>query len=215
MKTPEVTALSTRFLPAPQGGKKLLVVLHGLGDSVEGYRFLPEFLGIPDLSYLLVNAPDPYFTGFSWFDLEGDPAPGILRSRRLLMTALDELLEQGWQAGNLGLFGFSQGALMSLDVGLRYRERLGAIVAISGFVYLAEQLTAELGPRAKEIPVLATHGTYDPLLPIAVTKAQITELRKSGLNIRWEEYPKDHTIDPQKEASDIRDFICKSLHVGK
>ena len=36
-----------------------MIVLHGLGDSMEGYRWLPEALQLPWLNYLLVNAPDP------------------------------------------------------------------------------------------------------------------------------------------------------------
>ena len=33
-------------------------MLHGLGDSIEGYRWMPEALDLPWLNYLLVNAPD-------------------------------------------------------------------------------------------------------------------------------------------------------------
>ena len=215
MKSPAITSLYSELVPAAVSSKKLLIVLHGLGDSMEGYRFLPDFLGFRDLNYLLVNAPDAYFTGHSWFDLDGNIGPGVQRSRVMLTQTLDGLLEKGWLPGNIGLFGFSQGALMSLDVGLRYRERLASIIAISGFVYDVEKLPAELGPRAPEVPILVTHGTFDPLLPLSVTKAQITEMRKFGLNIRWEEYPKEHTIDPVKEAGDIRDFLRKTLHVGK
>lgn len=215
MKEPTITGLNTRFIPAENASNKILIVLHGLGDSADGFEFLPQFLGFSDLNYLLVNAPDSYFTGYSWFDIEANPEPGILRSRKLLLSLFEQITAQGISPGNIGLLGFSQGALMSLDAGLRFGERLGAIVAISGFVYFLEQLPAELGPRAKEVPVLATHGLFDPMLPIAHTKAQIAEMCKLGLDIRWEEYPKEHTIDSVKEAQDIRDFLKKKLHVGR
>ena len=210
---PEIKGLNTVFLPASRASGKLLLVLHGLGDSSNGYEFLPDFLGFKNLNYLLLNAPDPYFGGRSWFEIDGNPGPGILRSRKLLLDAIHDLGEQGWKAGNIGLFGFSQGALMSMDAGFRAPERLGAIVAISGFVFFLEELTLELGPRAKEIPTLATHGTFDPLLPIDHTRKQITEMRKLGLDIRWKEYAKDHTIEPQREAGDIRAFLRETLHV--
>jgi phospholipase/carboxylesterase len=213
VKPPEIKGLNAEFVPASLASGKLLIVLHGLGDSLEGYRFLPEFLRFKNLNYLLLNAPDSYFGGYSWFDIYGDPSPGVIRSRALLMELLQDLARQGWKAGNIGLFGFSQGALMSMDAGFRSPERLAAIVAISGYVYLPKQLALELGPRAKEIPTLATHGTHDSVLPISQTRSQIAELCGLGLNIRWKEYVKEHTIEPQQEASDIRAFLKESMHV--
>ena len=62
--------LDTDLVPAVKpGSQRLMVVLHGLGDSMEGYRWLPEMLGLPWLNYLLVNAPDAYYGGHSWFDV--------------------------------------------------------------------------------------------------------------------------------------------------
>ena len=37
--------------------KRLFIMLHGLGDSIEGYRWFPEALNLPWLNYLLINAP--------------------------------------------------------------------------------------------------------------------------------------------------------------
>ena len=47
----------------------MLVVLHGLGDSSEGWEWLPQELQLPWMNYLLVNAPDEYFSGRSWFGI--------------------------------------------------------------------------------------------------------------------------------------------------
>ena len=53
--------LTTELMPAAQrDSRRLMVVLHGLGDSMEGYRWLPSALRLPWLNYLLVNAPDEY-----------------------------------------------------------------------------------------------------------------------------------------------------------
>ena len=82
--------LETELIPATQPIEpRLMIVLHGLGDSMEGYRWLPEVMNLPWLSYLLVNAPDPYFTGFAWYELEDNSGVGIERSRKLLFELLD------------------------------------------------------------------------------------------------------------------------------
>ena len=61
--------LHGEFIPAAEkDSRRLFVVLHGLGDSLAGWRWLPGALDLPWLNYLLVNAPDEYYGGYSWFD---------------------------------------------------------------------------------------------------------------------------------------------------
>ena len=68
--------LDTEFIAATEkSSRRLMIVLHGLGDSMEGYRWWPEAMQLPWLNYLLVNAPDPYYGGFAWYDLQ-DPGAG-------------------------------------------------------------------------------------------------------------------------------------------
>src|SRR5581483_10739260 len=89
--------LQTDLVPARAPiGRRLMVVLHGLGDSMEGYRAIPHEINLPWLNYLLVNAPDPYFNGFAWYDLYNDPGTGITRSRKLLFKLIDDLRAEGY-----------------------------------------------------------------------------------------------------------------------
>ncbi|HUJ76289.1 MAG TPA: serine esterase, partial [bacterium] len=179
MDAPHIRSLGSLFVPAAQPSSRLMVVLHGLGDSLEGFVFLPELLDLPWMNYLLVNAPQPYFMGYAWFDLE-DPAPGILSSRARLQGLLEELQAQGWPGRDLLLLGFSQGCLMAVDVALRHAQPLAGIVGISGFVGFLERAPQEMHPQARQQAWLITHGTLDPLLPIARTRAQFEQLRGMG-----------------------------------
>src|SRR5436190_3559122 len=89
--------------------RRLWIMLHGLGDSIEGYRWLPEAMGLPWMNYLLVNAPDPYYGGFSWFDFGGDIAPGVKQSRQMLFDLLDARRAAGFPVEQMTFGGFSQG----------------------------------------------------------------------------------------------------------
>jgi phospholipase/carboxylesterase len=203
-----MTALHTEFIPALRpGSRKLFVVLHGLGDSMDGWRWLPPALNLPDQNYLLVNAPDEYYGGYSWFDYPGNIAPGIHRSCQLLFDLLDDLRAKQFPADQITLGGFSQGCLMVLETGLRYPHRLAGIVGLSGWVFEIENLLRDLTPVAKSQRLLVTHGKYDPLLPFAEVKAQIQQLQAAGLNIAWHEFPKEHTIYGEEEVQVIRDFM--------
>lgn len=200
--------LETEFFPAIRSdSRRLMVMLHGLGDSTAGYRWLPEALGLPWMNILLVNAPDPYYGGYSWYDFTGEMEPGVQRSRKLLFELLDAQREKGFPTESTVLGGFSQGGLMTIDAGLRYPHRFSGLVGISGYVHEPEQALKELSPVALRQRFLVTHGTYDPIVPFAITREQINVLKAGGLNIAWHEFPKAHTIAGEPEMELIRDFI--------
>lgn len=207
------TKLDSVLIPAEQAGsKRLWIMLHGLGDSVEGYRWMPEAFGLPWMNYLLVNAPDEYYGGFSWFEFDDNGTPDIMRpgvelSRALLFQLLEAQRAAGFPTEETVLGGFSQGCLMSLDVAARYPHRLAGVVGISGYVCEPERLVRELSPVAKQQRLLVTHGTYDPILPLTETRAQIELLQRVGLNIQWQEFRKEHTIAGQAEIDLIRQFV--------
>jgi len=200
--------LHSELIPAAdQNSRKLFVFLHGLGDSLEGWRWLPPALRLPDMNYLLVNAPDEYYGGFSWFEFPGDMAPGVHRSRQLLFALLDDLRARNFPADQITLGGFSQGCLMALETGLHYPHRLAGIVGISGWVFELEKLLHELTPVAKSQRLVVTHGQFDPILPFATVRAQIQQLKAAGLNVAWHEFPKEHNVYGEEEEAVIRDFV--------
>ena len=200
--------LETEFYPAAdRDSKRLLIALHGLGDSTAGYRWLPSALGLPWMNYLLVNAPDEYYGGYSWYEFGGNPAPGIERSRRLLFELLDAQRANGFATEETSLFGFSQGCLMTVDVGLRYPHRFAGLVGVSGYVHEPSALLKELSSNAREQRMLFTHGTKDPLIPYADVRKQVDTLKAAGLKIQWREFAKVHTIAGEEELGLIRDFV--------
>jgi len=198
--------LHSELIPAREkNSRRLMVMLHGLGDSIEGYRWLPEAMNLPWLNYLLVNAPFDYYGGYAWFDLN-DIEPGVQRSRKLLFELLDGLPARGFPAEQITFGGFSQGSLMAIDVGLRYPHRFAGIIGISGWVNEPEKLLKEVSPVAKQQRLLMTHGTGDPLLPISQVRPQIPLLKAAGLRVEWREFAKVHTII-EEEIALIRDFV--------
>lgn len=200
--------LHTELVPAPgPQSKRLMVVLHGLGDSLEGYRWLPSALAFPWMNYLLVNAPDAYYGGYSWYDYMGDPAPGVRRSRELLFQLLDAQREGGFPTEQTVLFGFSQGCLMTIEMAARYPHLLAGCVGISGYAHQPDQLVKELSPVARQQRLLLTHGTEDPLIPIKLVRQHVEKLKASSLNIQWHEFVKEHTIAGMDELRVIREFV--------
>lgn len=212
--------LTGKRMPARDSGSRpLLVVLHGLGDSAAGWEWLPGELGLPWLNVLLVNAPDDYYNGRSWFGIRfplgGPPdgtlppidAAGVARSRGLLWELLEEERGRGWAASEIAVLGFSQGCLMALEAGLRYREPLAGLIGISGWVHDAEGLAAGAPEKARSVPILMTHGTMDPLLGIEHVRPQAKRLQEAGFDLAWQEFDKEHTVAGRAEVQFVARFL--------
>ena len=199
--------LSHIWIPAPNPSPHLMVVLHGLGDSPQGFLWMPDAFGFASLNYLLLTAPDAYYSGFSWYDIGADSLRGITRSRQLLAEVFAETSRQGFAPDHTFLFGFSQGCLMTLEFGARHTQPLAGYIGISGYSIDPEALLAELNPEVNRGNWLITHGRQDDLLPVQNTRAQMKLLQDGGFRIEYREYVKAHTMDPQRELPDILQWL--------
>ena len=187
--------LNHTFIPAKVPSKKLMIILHGRGDSSNGFIFLPPYLNLDDMNYILLDAPYDYFGGFSWYDLPPNQLQGIAYSSGLLAETLDILFEEDYTPEESFLFGFSQGSLLTFEFGARYEKVLAGYIAVSGYIYDAQNLLKEMNPNVKTSNWLCTHGTYDDVLPYHTSKAQVETLQNGGFDIEFKSYEKAHTID--------------------
>ena len=205
--------LDTLFIPSvsKDNSSHLMLVLHGLGDSVEGYLNFPQWLKVQNLNYLLINAPDPYLSGYSWFNIERPTQEKIDSSRKLLENLLKETTKN-FTYDKIIVFGFSQGGLMALELVLKNPYRFCALIGMST-AYRSELLLKDpsviLAPKDQKI--LLTHGTEDQVLNLLDTKKEVENLKQLGFNIIWKEYQKGHTIDLKKEIPDLRVFLQECI----
>jgi phospholipase/carboxylesterase len=212
LSAPTVESFTTVYLRATEPSPRLMVVLHGLGDSLEGFRWLPGGIALSRYNYLLVNAPLEYYEGFSWYDPDLDPRQDLERGRAKLTRLFAELEAQGWASPDILLFGFSQGCVMAADFGLRWEKPLAGIVGISGYIFFSDTVEEEIHPQARQQSWLITHGSYDSLLPVDRTREQVRRLKKLGLRVDWMEVRKDHSIDMGEELAAIRGWIVEHAY---
>lgn len=212
--------LSFEHVPAVEdSGKRLLIVLHGLGDSSRGWTWLPRELDMPGLDYLLVDAPHPWWEGFAWFNVDPSemggprvrpprvPEDQLKASREALVRLIEEQIDAGYLPEQIALLGFSQGCLMALDTGFRFSKKLAGLVGISGWVHDVENLVANASAAGRTVPVLMTHGPADPVIPMAPVAQQARRLQESGFDLVWQEFEKEHTVAGRAEVQFIKRFL--------
>jgi len=118
--------------------------------------------------------------------------PGMGAARKKLRTAIEALMG-GRQWSQVVLGGFSQGAMMALDLALRLEEAPAAVIAFSPT--LVDRASWErAAARRLGLRVLITHGRQDPLLPIRGTEALVTLLSAAGVAVDYLPFDGPHTI---------------------
>ena len=155
----------------------LVVFLHGYGADGNDLLGLADPMAphLPGVAYVAPNAPERCAGGgfgYQWFPIpwldgssEAAAAAGLEAASEDLNGFLDRMLaEEGLTPDRLVLLGFSQGAMMSLDVAPRRDAEVAGIVAISGRLLRPEALAAEA--RVKP-PVLLIHGDQDAVVPFS------------------------------------------------
>ena len=180
----------------------LLILLHGYGSDEADLLGLADHLD-PRFRVVSARAPLPLdMGGHAWFPLEFTVA-GLAVDYEAGERALDQLgrlltqLQEvsGNDAGDTFVLGFSQGGAMALGLLLARPDDIGGIAFLSG-LWSKERMPldpAAAGVRGK--PVLQTHGSGDPLIPIAAARASRKLLDELEVELTYREYDMGHQIN--------------------
>ena len=193
----------------PKTDFKIMLVMHGLGDSLEPYKIFTQEVNVTNLHYLLLDAPMEYFTGLAWFIPDPkDPKEAVIPSTQLVLNEINLLIEEGFKPEDILLCGFSQGGCMALNVAKAFGQKLGGVAALSPkiYPYMLESFSEEFYAT----PLFMAHGTFDSVIPFDQTKSFAHFHEKPHSNLVWKEYSMDHEIDID-EIHDLRDWLNENL----
>lgn len=182
------------------GKNPLLVMAHGYGaDQNDLFSMAGEF---PDVFHIAApRAPfDLPYGGAAWYAL--DYADGrmtsdieqALASRERLAGFVAQAAEK-YDASQVWLLGFSQGAILSYGILSRYPELVQRYIPLSGYIE-----PGVIAPDASDsyqdfgIKALAMHGTQDPVIPIAAGRGVQQFLKERKVDYLYCEYPVGHGI---------------------
>ncbi len=198
--------MSLQFISVPstngQAPTGLVVCLHGFtGNSQQLAPFAPMF-NLPEYQFLFPDAPySNSYGGRMWYNLRNQDDQGLQGSRQQLTDWLKSLESStGVPLSRTILAGFSQGAAMTLDVGLSLP--LAGLVCLSGYLHSKPEPTA----RKSFPPVLIVHGTQDYMVPLSSAQSARDSLTASGVTVKYQEFDMGHIVIPPVLAL-MRSFI--------
>ena len=202
-----------------------VIWLHGLGaDGNDFAAVVPQLQlsGCQAIRFIFPHAPTMPVTingGYempAWYDILGanllsqQDAVGIKRSEHAIAALIDRELDRGILLQNVVLAGFSQGCAMALHTGLRYKQKLAGIVALSGYLPLANSLAHERSQANANTPIFMAHGTHDPVVVMDRGEVSKNTLIALGYSVQWRTYAMAHSVHPE-ELADISKFLKEVL----
>ncbi len=206
---------------APKSGniKHLVILLHGYGsngDDMISLGYVWQDI-LPNTLFIAPNAPnicDINPMGYQWFALDASSLTdernisrltGAKKARPIIKEFLDDVWQEtGLSAKDTILVGFSQGAMMALEVGLRLDDDLMGIIAFSGGLPNLKNMVAEIKSKP---PICFVHGGNDDVVPVGMSVVSSEELKKLGVNTSLHISPNvGHSI-----AQDGLDFASKFI----
>ncbi len=199
--------------------KNAIILLHGYGGdgkdismlSLNWKRHLPNTIFICPNGHETCSI-NP--SGFQWFDLTNDDPKYILeqsiKAEHKLNKFIDEIKENYKLSNdNICLSGFSQGCMMSINIGLTSEEKFNCVVGFSGKIISQEDLSSR---KKVFTDILLIHGDSDQVVsPNFLLEAKDFFIRN---NIKIQTYlikNCDHHI-PIEASSIALNYIKKKLN---
>eukprot|EP01114_Cavostelium_apophysatum_P017999 TRINITY_DN5471_c0_g1_i1.p1 TRINITY_DN5471_c0_g1~~TRINITY_DN5471_c0_g1_i1.p1 ORF type:complete len:310 (+),score=68.51 TRINITY_DN5471_c0_g1_i1:45-974(+) len=137
----------------------------------------------------------------------GVPPPGLSEARARILKLVEHIKkETGLPTSKIMLGGFSQGSMLAADVAFHLDEDPAALVVFSG-VYLCKTLWQSQFANRKNLRVLQSHGTQDPILPyqLGTTLRQFFETNITDHNnYEFVSFVGGHTVGEQALAKFVQ-----------
>ena len=215
-------SLNTTIIKPDQNNKidNAILLFHGYGGDGKDIssltynwkRFLPNtiFLCPDGHEACPVNS-----SGFQWFDLTKDDPKYIieqsLKAEKVIHKFIKEVKDE-YQLNNskICLSGFSQGCMMSINIGLTSDENFNCIVGFSGKIIDKENLSQRITSKTK---ILLLHGELDTVVsPSNLLEAKDFLLRKK-IEVETNMIPNCEHHIPIKASSIALNYLKKNFSI--
>ena len=214
-------SLDTEIInPENNNIKNAIILLHGYGGdgkdisavTLNWKRFLPEtiFLCPDGIEECTINP-----NGFQWYSLDRDDPSYILeestKAEKKLNFFINEIKsEYNLKNSKICISGFSQGCMMSINLGLIAEENFNCIVGFSGKIINKENISKRIKSKTK---MLLIHGDQDDVVPPNRLLEAQDFLMRNKVNIETKMIKNCGHHIPIEASSIALNYIKKNLYI--
>jgi len=189
----------------PEDRLPMIVAIHGLGDSPEGFSGLIRGFGKP-ARIILPRGPEKYHNGYSWFPIrntdweDGAWVTELSRSAQRIAHLVGTLTRKRPTVGKPLVMGFSQGGMLTYTLAAHHPEVFGFAVPVGGF--LPKSLTPEQKDVHSMPRLVAFNGEADTIIPFQLALSTLKRLKPLKVDVQLKGFPKvAHRIPPPMRAA--------------
>jgi phospholipase/carboxylesterase len=197
-----------------------VILLHGYGGdgtdismlTLNWKRFLPNTIffcpnGQEECS---INS-----SGYQWFDLTKDDSQYILeqskKAEKKLKQFIDEIKsEYNLKSSQICLSGFSQGCMMSINLGLTSNESFNCVVGFSGKIINQEDL---VNRKTSSTRMLLIHGDLDVVVPPTFLLEAKDFLIRNNIDVETKMIKNCEHHIPVEASSEALNYIKKNFKI--
>ena len=214
-------SLNTKIIkPENNSINSAVILLHGYGGdgndisavTLNWKRFLPETIFLcPDGHEDCPINPN----GFHWLNLDNDDPAYIIeetiKAEKKLNFFINEIKsEYNLNNSKICISGFSQGCMMSINLGLTAEESFNCIVGFSGKIIDKENISKRINSKTK---MFLIHGDQDVVVPPSSLLEAKDFLIRHKVNVETKMIKNcDHHI-PIEASSIALSYIQNNLYI--
>jgi phospholipase/carboxylesterase len=199
--------------------KNAVILCHGYGGDGKDISLLASYWRnyLPDTIFICPDAPEKCAvspTGYQWFDLMDQTSDEILAKSLIAENKLNKLIDEVKKNNNLTsenivLGGFSQGCMISLQTGIKRKDKINSILGYSGKIIDISHLQKNIISRPK---IILMHGDKDEVVTIESFLEAKNFFNKNNYQIETKIFKNcEHRI-PTEGSSLGLEFIKRNLY---
>ena len=199
--------------------KNAVILCHGYGGDGKDISILASYwkAHMPDTLFVCPDAPEKCAaspTGFQWFDLMDQTREQILSKSLVAEMKLNKLIDEVKKKNDLSsneivIGGFSQGCMLSLQTGIKRKDKINSIVGYSGRIIDTKHLEKNIISRPN---IILMHGDDDQIVPIDSLLEAKDFFSKNNYEIETKIFKNcEHRIPTEGSSLGLR-FVKKHLY---
>jgi phospholipase/carboxylesterase len=199
--------------------KSAVILCHGYGGDGKDISILANYwrAHLPDTVFVCPDAPEKCeasSSGYQWFDLMDRSQEQVLSKSLVAEIKLNKLIDEVKEKNNLlanqiVIGGFSQGCMISLQTGIKRKDKVNSIIGYSGRIIDTEHLSKNIVSKPN---IILMHGDIDQIVPASSLLEAKDFFSKNNYEIETHIFKNcEHRI-PSEGSSLGLQFIKKHLY---
>tara|TARA_B100000780_G_C20918729_1_gene365941 strand:+ start:67 stop:720 length:654 start_codon:yes stop_codon:yes gene_type:complete len=198
--------------------KNAVILCHGYGGDGKDISLLASYWRtyLPDTLFVCPDGPDRCAvsaSGFQWYDLMDQTKDQVLVKSLVAENKLNSLIDEVIKNNNLtnekiAIGGFSQGCMISLQTGIKRKDKINSIIGYSGKIIDTKHLQNNINSRPD---IILMHGDKDEIVPVSFLLEAKEFFNKNKYQIKTQIFKNcEHRI-PVEGSSLGLEFLKKNL----